>query len=251
MTEKIVLEYKRVNVDKSTGRIVRLTDVGEDVLKTFESVEFKPMLRDFAEALQQCEDAVAVWKRTDRPGLVPYDLDPQITKLFRTDPVAAIESLCPPARNPSTTIKRIQEERKPVPVSIRAGYDVLADAFGEDVYSRIRTRTEGIQYVECPCCGLWTPVGLGLATSSFYDPAEHSKVGWSLCANPKCRASEAVLTLKTANDKWVAYAVTDLLATQATRFYMPRAWNDGRPWVTWKDLNEKYEEYVREKEKQP
>jgi hypothetical protein len=249
VTDKVVLEYKRVNVDKSTGRIVRITDVGEDVLSVFESIEFRPMLREFAEALQQCEDAVAVWKRTDRPGLISYDLDPQTTKLFRTDPVAAIESLCPPARNPATTVKRVQEEKqqKLVPVSIRVGYDVLADALGDDVYSRLRTRKEGIQYGECPCCGLWMPIGMGYPASRAYYPEDG--VGWSLCANTKCRASSRILMLKVTNDKWVGYSVVDLLATDAPRFYFPRTWNEGRPWITWDELHKKYHEYLKEKEK--
>lgn len=240
MAEKIILEYKRVNVDKSTGRIVHSLDSTEQVLKEFDSIEFRPMLRDFAEALQQHPDAKAVWKRTDRAGLIPYDLDDRVTTLFRTDPLSAIQSMCPPSSTPSTTIKRAKEEREKrlVAVSVRAGFDTLADAFGDLVYARVRDR-KGTPHVECPCCGLW----------QFYMKATASI--WSvICANPKCGAFDQPLPMVVANQKWAGFPTPTLLQTKSTRFYFPRAWNDGRPWVSREDLSKKYDEYVSEKEKQ-
>lgn len=232
MPSEVILEYKRVKGDLSTGRILWYDQLASQYVENeFEDIEFRPMLILFAKALAKYPTALGTFQRTDRPGLVPYNLDVKVVDLFRTDPVAAIESMCPNP-SPSTTIQRTREERKPqfIRMSVRSGFDVLADAFGDELFSPLRVK--GCDpYAECPCCGIWCNVLLGSIS----------------CRNPSCVLSDNRLLLKRVNKKWVSFRTDDVLATKSNRYYLPRAWNDGRPWVSWEDLNKKYEEYKKEK----
>jgi hypothetical protein len=244
MSDAVVLEYKRVSGDLSTGRVYLLCgQVIADEVK-FEDLEFRKMLQLFASHLRDFKGVDAVWQRVDRPGLVPYLLDAEVTRLFREDPVAAIASMCPPPQSPSTAAALVRttrdaEEGKQVSVAVRAGYDVLASAFGDELAVRSRARQNGLIYVECPCCGIWTPIRL-----TGNDPT----IGVSQCMNTRCRVFDKPLALRSPNGKWALYRTTDLLGTASSRFYLPRTWNDGRSWVTWANLNEKYNEFEKEKE---
>jgi hypothetical protein len=123
------------------------------------------------------------------------------------DPAAAIQELSPPPRRVIV--------RSPVAVSatatvqpvFRAGADTLADAFGEEVYLKVRDGR-----FEDPATGRWVPLGF-----------EQKLVG-----------------------EWVRVAITDLLGLPADRFFLPRRWNVSGPWITRAALLEKYEEYMKE-----
>lgn len=236
MDDAVVLEYKRASGELSTGRVYLRVGPNEvDELK-FEELEFKKMLALFAEKLREFRGTEAVWQRTDRPGLVPYTLDAAVTTLFREDPVAAIASMCPPSRSPSSTVSYVREERavregQRISVSVRAGYDALADSFGDQVASRSRRRSDGLASVECPCCGIWSLV----------------QNGASNCINTRCRAFDKALAIHSPNAKWSFYQTADLLETGAPRFYLPRAWNNGCSWVSWETLSQKYNEFQKEK----
>lgn len=228
MSDDIVLEYKRVNVDRCHGRIFQ----GTKTFASFHSEDFRSMLREFAQALQSDDQARAVWQRTDRPGLTPYYLDAEVTQLFREDPVAAIEGMCPPSISPSTTVQRVQQERvKMVPISVRAGHDALADAFGEEIYIRARGRKDQV-YIECPCCGIWAPIIDRM----------------SVCINQKCKAHVLLRVVRVVNEKWAAMNIEEILETGSPRFYLPRAWNEGRSWVSLWDLQQKWEAFKKERE---
>jgi hypothetical protein len=178
-----------------------------------------------------------VWLRTDRPGLLPYYLDTEVARLFRTDPVAAIESMCPPSVSPSTTVKRVQQERVMVPLSVRAGHDALADSFGEQIYLRARERKGGF-YIECPCCGIWASV--------IDNKPMTGKIAF--CINTKCRAYEVLPQVWLVNEKWATMPAEQILSIGSSRFYLPRVWNEGRSWISLGDLRLKWEEFKKEKE---
>ena len=234
MADDIVLEYKRVDGDRCHGRIYQ----GDRTFVSFYSEDFKSMLREFASALQQDDAARAVWKRTDRSGLAPYYLDAEVTELFRKDPVAAIESMCPPSHSPMTTVQRVQEQRvKMVPISVRAGHDALADAFGEELYVRTRER-KGESHIECPCCGIWAPLIVVPSREGLY----------TLCRNTRCFVRGHAVSAKVVNTKWATVKIEELLKTESPRFYLPRSWNEGRSWVSLVDLQSRWDEFNKEKE---
>ena len=187
------------------------------------------MLTLFAEALIKHPEADAVIQRIDRDGLVPYNLERKTTELFRTDPVAAITAMSSPFGSPSTTIQRVKEEAQlPVSSGLRVGHDVLADSFGDEVYVRLNSERMS---VECPCCGFWAVVGKGFTMA---------------CANPSCAIHKVQTSFQSPTARWATFKTTDLLAMQSSRYYFPRAWNVGS-WISWADLNDKYEQYKKEK----
>jgi len=225
--KELVLEYKRVNVDRSTGRVVLKEDGSErSPWLAFDSVDFPTMLRAYARLLKDNEEAVAIWQRTDRPGLLPYTLDPQVADLFRTDIEAAIVSMSPDVRSPSYKLQSIQAARE-VPAGLRAGFDTLADAFGDKLYVRFRDNSE----IECPCCGMW---GSSHRDDTF--------ICQKACANRQVRAF-----LVEPSGRWAGFSAQHLLDSGSSKFYFPRAWNDGASWISREKLQMKLDEYNKEK----
>ncbi len=85
--------------------------------------------------------------------------------------------------------------------------------------------------MECPCCGIWNPF-----SAEF------------VCVNPKCSVQ---LELDEKAGKWIGWSTGDLLSTQSRRYYLPRAWNGYKPWISWEDLNAKHEQFQQEKKSCP
>lgn len=226
--KELVLEYKRVNVDRSTGRVVLKEDgVEQTPWLVFDSVDFPTMLRAYARLLKGNEEAVAIWQRTDRPGLLPYTLDPQVSALLVTDIEAAIASMSPDVQSPSYKLQNIQAARE-VPAGLRAGFDTLADAFGDKLYVRLRDNGE----LECPCCGMWG--------SSHRD-------GTFICQKA-CANRHMSTPLEVAlSGRWAGFSAQQLLSGGSSKFYFPRAWNDGASWISHEKLQTKLDEYNKEK----
>lgn len=244
MTVKVTLEYQRVpGTTTSSGRFLSdenglLTEEGEP----FEKLEFREMMRRLAQTLQAWppEQPVGVsLQRTDRDGLLPYQLDAKTVELFRTDPVAAIAAFEYPTHSPSTTVRRVKQERTPrVLPSIAVGHDVLAQAFGDQVYFKVRRHE-----LECPGCGFW---GMFTSPGLLNDPERAGHVMKLAFVCPKkCH----VRLIVTCGEKW-GYVDTDYLLGHTTldAFYLPRTWNEGGPWVSREALQKKYNEYQTEKE---
>lgn len=104
---------------------------------------------------------------------------------------------------------------------LRAGHDTLADAFGEKLYCSTRDNS-----VECPVCGRWHRIS-----------AQKITVG---CVT-------GLLLSYEMRDNWAVASIEELLATQRTRYFLPRAWNTSGPWVSHENLQKKYDEYLKEK----
>ena len=243
MTAEITLFYHREAPDVlSTGRI-ESTEMGlvteED---SFTRLEFRDMLKRLCDVLTRWpaeEELRVVFQRTDRARLVPYRLDPQTVALFRTDPVAAIASMTTAYQSPSTTEKRVKEERDPTPAPvIRAGYDTLADAFGDVLFFRVKNNT-----LECPGCGFW---GAWTILGLLNDP---ERVGEEFKTIFACRAKCLKHLAVSCRERW-GYIRTEYLLenTNLDRFYFPRGWNDFRPWVSRDELRALLAKYKHEKE---
>ena len=183
------------------------------------------MFTRFAREVRNHPAACAAIMRTDRPGLLPYVLDAETTRLLREDPVVVIQSMNYPAQPVG---KPPPEDTTPLEVSpIRTGHDTLAEAFGEKVYLRVRGGA-----VECPGCGYWGVLQ-----------------GTSFRCEKKCRLSgEDYLFLFEVSKCWASVDVEALLASGLAKFYLPRSWNEGRSWVRREELCEKYAAYKAEKE---
>ncbi len=234
---KVVLEYKR-EVQQSTGCVRIVSDTESSVFYEFEKSDFEPMMYKFAEALREFPSADGIIQRTDRANLAPITLDPRTLSLFRLDPVAAVTSMNVPYVSPSNVIQNVREERTPIVSELRVGHSTLADAFGEELYARFDKKRNKI---ECPCCGIWARIVVSDRDGSISIE----------CVNPSCAICRKPLDVREHNEKWASFKTEDLLATSSTRFYFPRTWNNGKIWVTRKELLAKYNEFLEEKKSCP
>ncbi len=227
-THDVFLEYRREENLSSGSLIVQIA--GETVsVESFELSTFRDVLTRLARTLAKTAGAPRViLRRTDCANLFPYVLDRATVELFRADPVAAIHSMI--FETPEAVVVKKPESTPVEPAPLRVGYDTLADAFGELVY--VRTRATSI---ECPGCGMWGEVTVG-----------RSGRGVFTCRR-RCASNFRVMISLTK--LWAAVSVDALLDNEhMTRFFLPRSWNDGRPWITREELQTKYTAYVAEKE---
>jgi hypothetical protein len=237
------LEYRRIgNSMSSSGSIISnenglITEEAE-----FDGIEFRKMMARLAGVLQRwpVEQAVDVdLVRLDHLGTGVYRLDTATVQLLRTDPVAAIATMEYPMASPSTTVQRLREERTsracaPIP----AGYVTLADAFGDQLYFRVRKHE-----LECPGCGFW---GMFISPGLLKSDERMGSVVKTAFVCPKKCGQRFVVSCDT---EW-GYVSTKYLLENTTleRFYFPRSWNEGQSWVSRVTLQHKYDEYQKEKD---
>lgn len=232
--EKVVLAYARdPDALTSTGTIRTLA--GLEV--RFAGLPFRRMIYRLSEVLRQHPDAVVELQRTDHENLTPYALDVATVDLIRTDPVAAASAM-EVHPSPSTGVKISKAERTLIEAPpLPAGMVTLAEAFGEILYFRVR-----VHELECPCCGFW---GMWAIPAMLKDPDRAGAIIKTIFVCPKkCRLRFPV----TCDGGWGWVHVEDLLKLQHDRFYFPREWNVGGPWIGKDDLRQKYATYVQEKE---
>jgi hypothetical protein len=237
MPSSVVLQYKRVGM-LSTGRVVRrLIDPGkpielavtEETVAHFEEIAFAQMMGAFCAALRTFPDANAIIERTDKPGILPYVFEEQMAKLLREDPTAAIRSLEFPEQ--TVNLSAAKPQGKAVfmqPSYLKAGYDTFSESFGFEVYVIARASSE----VECPCCGRW-----GILVK-----------GNLVCGFMRC---QAVMPVELRSPTWAAVKVSDLLLQPVPRFYLPRGWNEGRAWLDYASLKEKYDQFLKDLKEVP
>lgn len=247
MSVEVTLEYKRASsatgCTTSTGRITSkegalITEEGE-----FQSLPFKDMLLRVHATMQNWpeeEPIDIVILRTDRDGLMPYRLDQATVKLLRTDPDAAAAALTVPDRSPSGEVRRVREANVPIVIPpLKVGDAVLADAFGDQLYFKVRGHE-----LECPGCGFWG----AFTTPGLLNDPDRAGVSFktAFVCRKGCSGGRFVVT---CNKEW-GYVDTTYILEKATGsvFYFPRAWNGGRPWVTREVLQKMYMQYKEEKE---
>jgi hypothetical protein len=243
MTVEVTLEYKRVEGTRlSTGRV---TSKWERLLAeecAFEGIDFPEMIAKLAESLKYWthERIDIVIQRTDRDGLKPYRLDHATVKLICDDPVAAARALSVADRSPSGEVRRVHEATVPVVVPpLKVGDDVLCDAFGDQLYFKVRGHE-----LECPGCGFW---GVFTSPGLLNDPDRAGMVfKTAFVCRKRCGCERFIVT---CSKDW-GYVDTSYLLerTKLAAFYFPRAWNGGRPWVTRENLQKMFNQYKEEKE---
>jgi hypothetical protein len=244
MSVEVTLEYRRVEGTRlSTGRLLSkdgglVTEEGE-----FKEVEFAAMLNLLSETTKHWpdEDPVDIFlKRTDHEGMTPYKLDAATVNLIRTNPLAASLALSVPDRSPSGEVRKVHEATVPiVMLPLKVGDDVLCDAFGDQLYFRVRGHE-----LECPGCGFW---GAYTALGLLNDPDRAgASFKTAFVCRKRCGCQRMIVT---CNKEW-GYVDTSYLLeqTKLAAFYFPRAWNGGRPWVTRDALQKMFNQYKEEKE---
>jgi len=151
-------------------------------------------------------------------------LSEQEEELLRRNPLAFARALTLPT---SRVVLKLGASVGQSVQPIKAGYDSLADAFGDFVYVRVRPGPR----VECPVCGRWR--------ASLVD-------GALACTCGPLKVAGAV----TPDRRWLVLATRELLEScrDVQRFYLPRAWNTSGAWVGYEDLKARYEAFTKERE---
>lgn len=235
MGKQIVLHYKRVE-HHYEGRFEYTNPQWREAVEPF-SLEYREMLKRLCNILKEIEadaSTKVTLQRIDCPGLLPVPLDEGTITLLRTDPVAGIAALT--YEQPSTPLNAVAQKKAEgkayIPAPLRAGVDTLAQAFGPLVYTRVR---EG--KAECPCCGFWMRDVLQVPEGGVADI--------TVVCTERCKTSFELRVY----GKWAAVNVAYLLSIKsADRFYLPREWNHGKPWVSREDLQQKFDTFLKEKE---
>lgn len=210
MKSNVELCYRRVGL-RYTGEIDGVVFMD----KTFAEM----MMLVHARLLEYPECGLHI-SRTERPGLFPVQLEPELLRLLREDPQQYIERHTIPDRVADLrSPDRLSRLAAPYQVprgGLRSGHDTLADAFGDSLYLRRRAGK-----VEDPCTGRWCEV--------------------SEMTPPFAVQSSAV-------QGWLVIATSDLLQSTATRFYLPREWNESGSWITKERLQEMYDQFRKDRE---
>jgi hypothetical protein len=177
-----------------------------------------------------------------RPQQVALQLDGALSKMVREDPVAFMRLMDPTMGRPqkldiSMSVRKEHSaaiKSNPLP----AGYDTLAEAFGDEVYCRMKRGGA----TECPFCGRWGAWARTTVKGFNSDrvDCEHCKVTFYGQGIPTSRGG------------WFKIPVVQLFNCArdlgADRFFLPRAWNKDGPWISRADLQKKYDEFMKEKE---
>lgn len=191
---------------------------GANEVHEFDGVHFEALLRLLNDKLPG-EDNTITFIRSDRPELQPYPLKDELVFLIKSNVEEAIQRMSHPdvrvviGRNPQT------------PTVLKSCDDTLAGAFGEDVLVRRRHYS-----VECPTCGKWALVVGGAAHT------------WAI---EGCGCGLKYLLCKEMPDPaWFSVKVESLLAQSAAdRFFLPREWNNYKPWISRKELEDKLDAF--------
>lgn len=226
----VTLAYRRVDgTELSTGAFILTHAGGVAYLENFESVAYVDMMKKLAKHLVANPDAGAAIQRIDRPGLVTLPLADDEVALFRTDPAEAIRQRMIP---PQVVHIGVDKSRDAVVHPLEAGYETFAECFGDVVYAKVKTRSEG-QQVECFCCGAWAPVQKINDTRHGYTCVECG--AWFAFDDFQPEAG------------WSGVRTRILLDVSTSQYFLPRRWNNGKNWISRTDLMNKYDDYLKEK----
>lgn len=228
MSADVKLMYRRVG---AAYHGVFETNVAEDRLP-FECVTFAEMMTQAHRFLVKYPDAGLVLNRTDRTGLLPAQLEPNLLKLLREDPVAYIKANTIPDRvidlrgDRKSALSANDGAQVPRSSGLRHGLDTLAEAFGEVVYAKAKQMTGGLWRYEHPGTGRWSDL----------NTIEH----W-------LRSHDTSVMPTSDHAGYLLIKVELLLRTGAERFYYPREWNEFGSWITKEQLQTKLDQFKKDK----
>lgn len=221
--------------------------MGDDTSRVeFEGRTYAKVMGEFASVARQHPSAsLAVIRLDQQPQPVVMGIDEKMSELLRTDPVAYIKVTNPP---PIKVKLKLETDVKPNKVQenletgyykgesfkapLAGGYATIAESFGDDVYCRVSGNL-----IECPVCGRW-------ASSKLTDDGE------AAMRCDSCLFEDIFSITVTPEQTWAVIGVESLLQNEKTgrvRFFIPRLWNKGGPWIKYEKLKQKYETFCKER----
>lgn len=228
----IVLTYSRshalVNDEHPLNGEITTSVSGLMEETKFSNLTFLRMVLELSKVLKAHPELPVFIARAEHPNKFAVELDESTRTLMRDDPLAAARALSEPQRTVMVRGAHPKYEMGTtgyiMPEPVKAGYDTLADAFGALVYAKTRKTYQ----IESPISGRWTQLQRELATNKLvyiYIDKQIEVVSYG--------------------DRWAAFNVEDLLAINAPRYWLPRAWNTGS-WISHDALKTKYEQFKKE-----
>jgi len=222
--DHILLAYRRSKELVSDQHLLTgtlsIVQEEEHWIKPFEDISYSKMitlLSEHSKANPSITNVLIQRMEVPAPAIALSEVELDI---IRTDPTQYINATSVPQMR---VIVGGKGTASPIPpVTVRACYDTLADAFGETLYLRRKyaSAESSSILVESPVTGRWIPLArLALAI-----------------VRPGRAAGESWLTVATAN----------VLKIEAPRYYLPRAWNQPGPWIERAALAERLETFRRE-----
>lgn len=237
----ILLEYERRSelTDEDhlyDGSIV--VKEGEKITELpFVGMPYHQMTTRYAEHARKNPTKKLLFMRRDqKPTPMAIEMEPEMAKLLRIDPVRYIKMTSPPPRRIKLKLGTdVAVEDSVAARPIPAGRDTMADAFGDAVYVRMR-RGGGS---ECPACGRWHAV----------TTMDENRNGFIRC---KCGFTAVCKSYLTEYGGWVGIHTGELLQvmekSELPRAFLPRRWNEGGPWVSYENLKQRYERFCKERD---
>jgi hypothetical protein len=220
------------------------------VRSPFADRSYVKLMGDFARLARDNPSAKLFVLRLDQePTSVAMQLDDAMAKMLREDPVLYIRTTSPPPRGvklklddrvkPNKIQGNIEDATQPHreawgPAPIPGGYDTVVESFGDDIYCRMSGNL-----IECPSCGRW-------AATKLVD--DHGGGVDMECAS--CLFRDIFTITASSNRRWAAIPTEALLqnsTANGVRFFIPRAWNKGGPWIKTEELKQKYETFCVER----
>jgi hypothetical protein len=211
---------------------------------TFHDVPFRLIMNTLINEVRKDPDAKVLFMRLEQqPVPIAVELDPHLVDLIHKDPVMFLRHMDPfEGEAQRVQVGRMNLRKESVkhvaPQPIPAGYDTLADAFGNEVYCRVKRGGA----TECPLCGRW-----GQWTKIDIHGGHIDRF---VCDD--CAVEFKGIGVVTSDGGWFKIPVSQLLSCAVVfgvrRFFLPRAWNKPGPWISLEDLRKKYETFTKEKE---
>ena len=212
MNERIVLAYRRSTAfSMSDPQLfdgqVQIQYSDRVEITSFKNLTFRDLLGVCSSKLQLEPTYPLYFTRMEGKG-EPLPLDAETTHLIRETPEQASFYL-------HSLDVHVDVPRPRLHTIIRSGYETLSASFGEVIYCRRHG-----SLIESPLDGHWCGI----------DGFDRSLADDSI-------------------SKWWGIRTADLLEQFPTqvRFFFPREWNQGRPWISREDLTERYQSYLKEK----
>ena len=217
----IEFNYSCVALDKYSGEIwFPLGDKRGCV--QFHETTWSRALTCFASVLKAVDSNDVTVSRSDKPGREPFRVPAFEVELFRKDPVAGIRLWTAADIVVDTRKSKSPSQMRPLPM----GYDEKAEFFCENVFVRVDPEQ---RMVEDVVTGYWRPID---DNNMYIAGVDHT----------------TKLLDMDKHKYWGEIPVEYVIGLPYERFFIPRAWNTSKPWVTKEVLVQKLSELRTMKE---
>ena len=219
----LVLRYKRLHEKIGNEYPYQGVIVWNGVEKRFDRMFFRGIIGELHNILKEAPlETRVIFQRTDREGIVPFELGEHTIRLIRRDPVLAY--------------KKMNFNSEPTVQVTGSGEGA---AFGRYVYLRVENGM-----IEDPLTGHWKTFAYGPEKGwMIRDDETNDHTRWLPLVSLIDSAPEGATNLeRLAFTRWALLDVEQLLCRMdATRFYVPRPWNSHGPWISREELLKLYE----------